>query len=359
MAGRSKASEVLPSQLQKVLDDWMDAKGSRDLEELFLPFRNMSWKTSPSKHMEPLLAVHGLWSAILDLAPNGILAPTVVTRAIDASNREAKCNYGLKNSQAFADALSEKIRVALGKFRACRSPAMKVLVSRKLGHKDNEKLEQLLEKLLPEEEQPTASSTATQIEKDSDGFPVFPFTLTRSRSSSVATVEFSAQEEEEKEPHPPVTPRKSSHDLSSFSFFADDTDFMDLVRGTSPVTPREKRSKKKELKDTRTPKKAKAATTKQQPKAKATATKQKPKATATATEQQPKAKATTTKESPEGSRRNSEPTAGPRAAEFGPKTDRKNVHSRAYHKEYQKRLAAFRLQADENEWMLITQNQCH
>lgn len=305
MAARTKASDVSCQDLQKALDDYMDAAGTRDLAQLLSPLKAMTWKTAAAKHMEELLAMDSLWASLLQLAPTGVLAPTTTTRAVDKANTEAKCNFTQKPTRAFADLISEKIRIALGKFRACRDDKTKSVVYRKLGRADAQKLDKLLQQLAAEEpQQQRQAPSNVAVQMDEDGFPVFPPAFEMSRTSSVATMEYEDEHKETVQARSSTT--AGNFELSDFSFFSGDADLFSELTQSEPVTPKEKRDTKKQLqkKKKATPPKSAAVQKQKQ--------KQKPAA-------QPE---------------------GPRAAQQHPKTDKKNVNSRAYHAEYKKRLNA-------------------
>jgi hypothetical protein len=272
----------------------MTEQETRDLHKLFERIKDMSWKTAPSSHMKALLELTTLWGGLIDLAPSGLLAPTDVTRGVDAANMEAKCNYTKKTSTIFADYISMKIRQGLSKIRLCKKDDQaKAKASRNLSLQETGALDQLLLKITEDAEEDqlphvpisaacTSPPAKTRLAIDADGFPIFPGT-DQSEDTAVRSR--------------PVSNGAGDFSLSKMQLFSEEDDFFAKVLGADPVTPKEKRDTKKNLR--------------KRPASK-----------------QPKDQPTTKEKKPAS-------TAGPRAAEH-PKNDKKNIHSRAYHAELSK-----------------------
>ena len=342
---RSKCADVKTADVEEKLEDYMLQAESRDLDSLLRkPVAGMSWKTAAAGHIGALLEHSSFWRGLLELAPCGILPPAVTTAAICHCNHSSRTNFTKLADSIFADKISQTIRIAMGKFRDCADEKTLAIVRKKLTMAENRELDKLLALLRPDArsgqaDQQRASGVDSRIELDEEGFPTFCFL---SRNSSAQTVAYSDDTE--------TKPEDSGDWLANLGILGEDQHVLADVMSATPVSPKSKRdskaslqpkNKKKEKdpsnKGTLKPLYTQKGTPHKRPEAR-----QKDSPCKTVDKKVKKDSKSTVDKEVKKSAGKGPPRSGPgpRAASAGLKMDKKNVHSRAYHAEYGKQLAA-------------------
>ena len=176
------------SDMQECLQDFLGPvlkqRSNFDLLAFVSPPPGVGWKTSCCcswvVSMAPLLLL------FLAKAPNGVLPGLKVRSALSALNQSSKLNHSKKTDKDWADLIDEGIRMCLSHLRSLTDEEKKSRAFRKVDVRNQEVLQDLLQKLrVPETEAgATDPASETAVVPVSTGSPVAP----AGRGSSLASL---------------------------------------------------------------------------------------------------------------------------------------------------------------------------
>lgn len=112
---RSASVTISVAMLLDCLEDWMSARGSRDIGSMLAPVaEGMTFKTRP--RAAPLAAVADLASRLAAVAANGAVPPTKMSSALRVAHQAKACNYSGLQIEVWAENMGSIIRLMLSKF---------------------------------------------------------------------------------------------------------------------------------------------------------------------------------------------------------------------------------------------------
>ena len=191
---------------------------------------------------------------MLEKAPNGVLAPAATKQGIEACNAQGLINFTRLTSANFADKVSSTIRIGLSKFRDVRdSGKMLQATERKLGSSAYiKKLQSILDMMIERtttSPSPSPSPNSRTAAVYSDGFPDFSNILSARSDSTIAYSDEAGGNDQQQMPSTGKTQVDTAENNGTTAQRSMTcADLLIKAMGMDPVTPKQKRGAKADIK---------------------------------------------------------------------------------------------------------------